>query len=78
MKQAERRNQRSVALNYFSEEGKKVFFDLVKDADIFMEASKGGTWARKGITDDVAVGAQPQDGHRTRSPASARRATPRW
>ena len=53
VKQAERRNQRSVALNYFSEEGKKVFFDLVKDADIFMEASKGGTWARKGITDDV-------------------------
>ena len=53
VKQAERRNQRSVALNYFSEEGKKVFFDLVRDADIFMEASKGGTWARKGITDDV-------------------------
>ena len=53
VKQAERRNQRSVALNYFSEEGKKVFFDLVQDADIFMEASKGGTWARKGITDDV-------------------------
>ncbi len=25
----------------------------MKDADIFMEASKGGTWARKGITDDV-------------------------
>ena len=53
IKQAERRNQRSVALNYFSEEGKKVFFDLVRDADIFMEASKGGTWARKGITDEV-------------------------
>ncbi len=53
IKQAERRNQRSVALNYFSEEGKKVFFDLVRDADIFMEASKGGTWARMGITDEV-------------------------
>ncbi|MFR3273411.1 MAG: CoA transferase, partial [Slackia sp.] len=33
--------------------GKKAFFEIVKDADIFMEASKGGTWARKGITDDV-------------------------
>lgn len=53
VKQAERRNQRSLALNYFSEEGKKVFFELVKDADIFMEGTKGGTWARKGITDDV-------------------------
>ena len=53
VKQAERRNQRSVSINYFSEEGKKAFFEIVKDADIFMEASKGGTWARKGITDDV-------------------------
>ena len=52
MKQAERRNQRaSVALNYF-EEGKKVFFDLVKDADIFMEASKAARGSQ-GITDDV-------------------------
>ena len=48
VKQAERRNQRSVALNYFSEEGKKVFFDLVRDADIFMEASKGGTLGPQG------------------------------
>ncbi|MDO5335799.1 MAG: CoA transferase, partial [Coriobacteriia bacterium] len=53
IKQAERRNQRSVALNYFSEEGKEIFFKMIKDADIFLEASKGGTWARKGITDDV-------------------------
>ncbi|MDO5033758.1 MAG: CoA transferase, partial [Eubacteriales bacterium] len=53
IKQAERRNQRSVALNYFSEEGKKIFLEMIKDADIFMEASKGGTWARKGITDEV-------------------------
>ena len=53
IKQAERRNQRSVALNYFSEEGKEIFFKMIKDADIFMEASKGGTWARKGITDEV-------------------------
>lgn len=53
IKQAERRNQRSVALNYFSEEGKEIFFKMIKDADIFMEASKGDTWARKGITDEV-------------------------
>lgn len=53
VKDAERRNQRSVALNYFSEEGKAVLFDLLRDADIFIEASKGGTYARKGITDEV-------------------------
>ena len=53
IKQAERRNVRSLAVNYFSEEGKEIFFKLIKDADIFIEASKGGAWARKGITDEV-------------------------
>ena len=51
IKQAERRNQRSVALNYFSEEGREIFLNMIRDADIFMEASKGGTWARKGSID---------------------------
>ena len=60
IKQAERRNQRSVALNYFSEEGKEVFFKMIKDADIFLEASKGGTWARKGITDEVLWAINPK------------------
>ena len=26
---------------------------MLADADVFIEASKGGTWARKGITDEV-------------------------
>ena len=30
VKQAERRNQRSVSINYFSEEGKKAFFEIVR------------------------------------------------
>ena len=60
IKQAERRNQRSVALNYFSEEGKEIFFKMIKDADIFLEASKGGTWARKGITDEVLWAINPK------------------
>ncbi|MBL6464420.1 MAG: L-carnitine CoA-transferase [Senegalimassilia sp.] len=53
VKQAERRNQRSVSMNYFSDEGKEILFRMLADADIFIEASKGGTWARKGITDEV-------------------------
>lgn len=53
VKQAERRNQRSVALNYFSEEGQEILFKMIEDADIFIEASKGGTYARRGITDEV-------------------------
>ena len=53
IKQAERRNQRSVALNYFSDEGKEILFKMIEQADIFIEASKGGTYAKKGITDEV-------------------------
>ena len=54
VKQAERRNQRSVSMNYFSDEGKEILFKMLADADVFAsEASKGGTWARKGITDEV-------------------------
>ena len=57
IKQAERRNQRSVALNYFSEEGREGLpRPRSRDADIFMEASKGGTWARKGHDRRGAVG----------------------
>jgi L-carnitine CoA-transferase len=53
IKQAERRNTRSIALNNFSEEGKEIFLKLIEDADIFIEATKGGTYARKGLTDEV-------------------------
>lgn len=60
IKQQERRNQRSVSLNYFSDEGKKVFLNMIRDADIFIEASKGGTWARKGLTDEVLWEVNPR------------------
>ena len=53
VKEVERRNQRSIALNPFKEEGRQVLLDLVKDADIFMEASKGPVWANRGITDEL-------------------------
>jgi L-carnitine CoA-transferase len=53
IKQAERRNQRSVALNYFTPEGREVLGKLVADADILLESSKGGTWAKRGLTDEL-------------------------
>lgn len=74
VKQAERRNQRSVSINYFSEEGKKAFFEIVKDADIFMEASKGGTWASR----MTFCGSSTPRWSSSMSPVSARRAIPRW
>ena len=53
LKEAERRNQRSVALDYFRDEGREVLFRMIEDADIFIESSKGGTYARHGITDEA-------------------------
>ncbi|MBN8881908.1 L-carnitine CoA-transferase [Salana multivorans] len=53
VKELERRNQRSIAMNPFSEEGRTVLFELLRDADIFIESSKGPTYARRGLTDDV-------------------------
>lgn len=47
------RNRRSISLNCFSDEGREVLYKLVEDADIFIESSKGGTFERKGITDDI-------------------------
>jgi len=60
VKQAERRNQRSVSLNYFSDEGKEVLFRLVENADIFVESSKGGTFAKRGITDELLWAHNPK------------------
>lgn len=49
----DRRNQRSISLDIPSPEGRKVFFRLIKDADIFIESSKGGQYERWGLTDEV-------------------------
>lgn len=55
----DRRNQRMMSLNIPSPEGREVLFDLVKDADILVESSKGGTWEKWGITDEVLWEANP-------------------
>ena len=49
----DRRNQRMMTLDIPSEEGRTVLFRLIKDADILVESSKGGTWAKWGLTDEV-------------------------
>jgi L-carnitine CoA-transferase len=53
VKEMERRNQRSIAMNPFTDEGREVLLDLIADADIFIESSKGPTYARRGITDEL-------------------------
>ncbi|SKC77050.1 CaiB/BaiF CoA transferase family protein [Maledivibacter halophilus] len=43
------RNKKGVTLNLKSEKGKKLFFDLVKDADIVVENYRGGVTKKLGI-----------------------------
>lgn len=56
----DRRNQRNIALNIPTPEGKEVFLNLLKDTDIFFENSKGGQYADWGLTDEVLWEANPK------------------
>lgn len=58
--EVERRNQRNLALNIPTEEGKKIFLEIIKDADIFVEASKGGQWAKWGLSDEAMWEVNPR------------------
>jgi len=49
----DRRNQRTISLNIPAPEGKEVFFKLIKEADVFLEASRGGQYDKWGLTDEV-------------------------
>lgn len=51
--ESERRNQRTISLNIPSPEGKEVLLKMIEDADIFLEASKGGQYEKWGLTDEV-------------------------
>lgn len=56
----DRRNMRSLKLDIKSEEGKKVFLKLVETLDIFLESSKGGAFAKWGLTDEVLWAVNPK------------------
>ena len=60
IKEQARRNQKSISMNPFSEEGREVFFRLIKDADIFIQAGEGPTYERKGLGDDVLWEVNPK------------------
>lgn len=51
--EAERKNERSMPLNIPSPEGKEILFKLLKETDIYIEASKGGQYEKWGLTDEV-------------------------
>ena len=51
--ESERRNMRNISFDIPTDEGKKILRALLEDADVFIESSKGGQYARWGLTDDV-------------------------
>lgn len=53
------RNKKSVALNLKSEEGKKILFELVKDADVVVENFRPGVTKKLGIDYDVMKEVKP-------------------
>lgn len=49
----DRRNQRTISLNIPAPEGKEVFLKLIKEVDVFLEASRGGQYEKWGLSDEV-------------------------
>lgn len=58
--QLDRRNMRTIKLNVNTPAGKEVLLRLVREADIFLEASKPGQYRKWGLTDEVLWGENPQ------------------
>lgn len=48
----DRRNSRSLCLDVVCEEGRKVFYELLKNTDILMEAYRGGQLDKWGMSDE--------------------------
>ena len=58
--EADRRNQRTLSLDLMHERGREIFLKLMSTADIFIESSKGGQYARWGLTDEVLWDVNPR------------------
>lgn len=51
--ECDRKNMRNISLDIPSPEGREILKGLLSDADVFIESSKGGTYAKWGLTDEV-------------------------
>lgn len=51
--QQDRRNMRSLAMNYTKGDGKEVFLKLLETTDVLIEASIGGRYEKMGLSDEV-------------------------
>ena len=51
--EGDRKNMRNISLDIPSPEGREILKKLLTNADIFIESSKGGTYTKWGLTDEV-------------------------
>lgn len=51
--QQDRRNMRSLAMNYRSEKGREAFLRLIETTDVLIEASVGGSFDKAGLSDEA-------------------------
>lgn len=51
--QQDRRNMRSLAMDYHNGEGREAFLTLLSSCDVFIEASTGGSFQRAGLPDSL-------------------------
>ncbi len=58
--QQDRRNMRSLAINYTKGEGRKAFLSLIATTDVLIEASVGGRFKAQGFSDDVLWKTNPR------------------
>ncbi len=58
--QLSRRNLHALSLNIFKDEGKEAFLKLMETTDIFIEASKGPAFAKRGLQDEVLWAHNPK------------------
>jgi len=56
----EHRNELGMAINIPTPEGKEIFLKLIHWADIWVESSKGGTYQKWGLTDEVLWETNPK------------------
>lgn len=51
--QQDRRNMRSLAMDYRKEEGREVFLRFLETSDVLIEASVGGRYEKLGLSDEA-------------------------
>lgn len=54
------RNQQSLVADVKTEEGRKIFLELIKWADIWVESSRGGTYDKLGLSDEAVWEVNPK------------------